>query len=501
MAQCRYVVFAILALLVQLSPPAQAAPRDEEEVPGSLLVRFRKVPRAIAKARLKRDLGYGVYQFSTEDLGRGAAKRLAKLIERDPDIMWAGPELMRSADATAVSINDPRYGEQWALPLIQAPEAWATTRGSSRVVVAVIDSGALDHPELADRYLPGYDFVSDPNNAGDGDGRDPDPRDAGTVSPSSSGLHGLHVTGIIGARPDNGIGIAGVDWNCRILPIRVLGVIRAKGTDSDIADAIRWAVGLPVAGVPNNPTPAQVINMSFGGPGGSELLQEAVNDAVARGAIVISSAGNDATDASTYAPAGLDNVIAVGAVDTNARLAPYSNYGPRVALVAPGGSPLDGETPGILSTTYLPTQANPWDFIRLEGTSQAAPHVAGVVALMRAVAPQLDARVVRQILTVTADPQGQCNEGCGAGLLNAASAVAAAAIRAGCNPLCGPEEACLEGQCVRSGGNGVTVVAGCRATGPSSKGGADKAGDLWGSLLLLGAPLLVALQCYRRRRV
>jgi serine protease len=491
-------------LLLLLSPRAHAVPREEEEVPGSLLVRFRDAPRAVPKAHFNRDLGYGVYQFTTEDLSRGAAKKLAKLIEHDPDILWAEPEYMRSRDAATVFVNDPRYGEQWALPLIHAPEAWAETRGSERVVVAVIDTGELAHPELADRYLPGYDFITDPTNGGDGTGRDPNPRDPGALAPGSSGLHGLHVAGIIGAHPDNGLGIAGIDWNCRILPIRVLGVQGARGADSDIADAIRWAVGLPVNGVPSNPTPAHVINLSFGGRGGSQILQEAVNAAVARGATVIASAGNDAADISDYAPAGLDNVIAVGAVGTTGQLAPYSNYGAQVALVAPGGSPLDGDTPGILSTTYLPGQTDPWDFIRLEGTSQAAPHVSGVVALMRAVAPRLSAAEVREVLMMTADPQGRCPQGCGAGLLNASAAVAAAAGRAGCDPVCGADEVCIDKQCIRRS-SGVTLVPGCRTGGPSPhEHGDDGAGglaDLWGSLLLLGAPLLAALRLHRRRHV
>lgn len=507
MAQRRYVVLWTLALLLQLPPRAHAdaREREEDEVPGSLLVRFRDIPRAIPQARFQRDLGYGVYQYTTEDLSRGAAKRLARLIERDPDILWAGPELMRGRDALALPVNDPRYGEQWSLPLIRVPEAWAQTRGSERVVVAVLDTGELAHPEFSDRILPGYDFISDSANAGDGDGRDADARDPGVVDPSSSGLHGLHVTGIIGARPDNGLGIAGIDWNCRILPIRVLGVLRARGADSDIADAIRWAVGLPVNGAPRNPTPAQVINLSFGGRGGSQILQDAVNAAVARGATVIASAGNDASDITDYAPAGLANVIAVGAVGTNGQLAPYSNYGALVALIAPGGSPFDGETPGILSTTYLPSQTDPWDFIRLEGTSQAAPHVSGVVALMRAVAPQLTATEVRQILMISANPQAQCTQGCGAGLLDASAAVAAAANRAGCDPLCGAGEICVQGQCILSSGNGMTLVPGCRTAGtlPVQQGadGARTLADLWGSLLLLGTPLLATLRRHRRRRV
>src|SRR5262249_39590892 len=152
---------------------------------------------------------------------------------------------------------------------------------------------------------------------------DSDPTDAGNASAESSAFHGTHVAGIIGAGSDNGIGVSGVDWNCRIEPIRVLGINRGAGVDSDIADAIRWAAGIPVKGVPDNANPAQVINLSFGGAGPSRTMQEAISDATARGVVVVASAGNLGTDAKDDSPAGIADVITVGAVDENGRPAPY----------------------------------------------------------------------------------------------------------------------------------------------------------------------------------
>jgi serine protease len=306
------------------------------------------------------------------------------------DVEWAEPDRVRTRMAEVVP-NDPMFAAQWALPLVHAPEAWARTTGSSSVVVAVVDTGIRAHPDLADRLLPGWDFIRDPKSAGDGDGRDADPTDAGDTTDGSSALHGLHVAGIIGAESNNGIGVSGVDWACRILPVRALGVKGGAGLDSDIADAIRWAAGLHVDGVPENAHPADVINLSFGGSGRSQALQEAVNDAVERGAIVVAAAGNFSRDARNDSPAGLDHVIAVGAVDASGGPAPYSNFGPVVALSAPGGEPSDG----VLSTLEGPSG---YSYAAYAGTSQAAAFVSATAALMRAIDPTLSPGAARAIL-------------------------------------------------------------------------------------------------------
>ena len=443
--------YALLALALHPAAGARQWPRLSE-VPGSVLVRAAdSLPGpallgTVAGARLQRVLAGGVLQLALGDPSAAATAQLLSRLRRLPGVAWAEAEHFRYGQQAPV--NDPRYGEQWALPLIQLPQAWQRTHGSPHVVVAVIDTGMRPHPELAARLVPGYDFITDPQSADDGDGCDADPTDTGALVAGSSGLHGLHVSGILGAQANNQTGIAGIDWNCRILPIRVLGVRGAAGRDSDIAEAIRWAAGLPVAGVPDNQTPAAIINLSFGGPGGSQLLQEAVAAAVARGAVVVASAGNDATDVASYAPAGLDQVIAVGAAHELGGLAGYSNFGPRIDLLAPGGGLTDLPDSGILSTMYLPAQRSPWDYLVLPGTSQAAAHVSGVAALLRAMAPQLTPEQIRQLLVATADPRGRCPQGCGAGLLDAAAAAQATADQAGCAPQCGLHEECIDHACV-----------------------------------------------------
>ncbi len=426
---------------------AQAAPAPEEFVEGSVIVKYRGQPERALRT--------------------GDPRAAVAALAADPSVEWAEREHVRRRSGF-VTANDPLFDMQWNLTMVRLPEAWSRSLGSDNVVVAVIDSGIKAHPDLRPRYLPGWDFVSNVDNAGDGDGRDDDPTDPGTPDESSSALHGMHVAGILGAHTDNAVGMAGVDWNCRILPVRVLGVQGGKGSDTDIADAIRWAAGIHVAGAPDNPTPAQVINLSFGGPGGSGLLQAAVNDAVALGVIVVAAAGNDGADASAYAPAGLDHVIAVGAVDQDGKLAYYSNRGPRVDLVAPGGDLSAGA--GVVSTLWSPTDG--WMYVAYNGTSQAAPHVAGVAALLKAIDPTIGADRARTLLSSTADPSHACAEGCGGGLLDADAALAAAQL------------GCADGHCIAAGANGNDVVGGCAIAG-------HRSGAAWLALVvvLLGALL------------
>src|SRR5581483_4108415 len=311
----------------------------------------------------------------------------------------------------------------------------------------------------------GWDFISDAANAGDGDGRDPDPTDAGDRDPTSSMLHGTHVAGIIGASADNGVGVAGVDWRCRVQPVRVLGVDGGRGDDGDIADAIRWAAGLHVDGAPDNPTPADVINLSFDGRGLSRALQDAVDDATARGAAVVAAAGNDGADAAGYAPGGLDGVISVGAADENGRRAAYSNFGARVTLLAPGGT-YQEDSPGrfaaILSTLFVP----PADaaYVYYAGTSQAAPYVAGAIALMKSIDPALSPLRARAILSASAGAGGRCAEGCGGGLLDLDAALALAAEQRACGGRCAGDQWCSAGECVSAPGVSTARASGCAVT-------------------------------------
>jgi serine protease len=432
--------FSLAVLAAGIALPSPGVVR------GHVLVRFVDGgAKELRGARHERALAGGIHLFHAADDNESA---LINSLARDPRVAWAEPERIRQRSSTVVA-NDPLFGAQWALRLARIPDAWARTRGSPSVVVAVLDTGILPHPDLAGRYLPGWDFISSPESAGDGDGRDPDPTDAGTADPTSSGYHGTHVAGIIAAHADNHLGIAGVDWNCPLLVVRVLGVDAGKGTDGDIADAIRWAAGLPVDGVPDNATPAAVINLSFGGSGDSRTLQSAVDAATDRGAIVVAAAGNGGGDLTDYAPADLVHVIAVGAADRSGQLAAYSNRGPRVDLLAPGGDFAAGD--GVVSTMRTPGSG--YTYAYWAGTSQATPHVAGVAALMRALDPGLGVERARMILHDTAAAVAGCDGACGGGLLDGEAALAAVAGECGggaCDQASPPAEPAATG-CSTSG--------------------------------------------------
>ena len=341
--------------------------------------------------------------------------------------------------------NDPYAGYQYNLMsptrsgyfgAINAGGAWEITQGSSRVVVAVVDSGVRPHPEFASRLLPGYDFISNPLRSNDGDGRDSDASDpgnwilAGECSTNSkannSSWHGTHVAGIIGAKGNNASGIAGVDWNTSILPVRVLG--KCGGTVSDILDGMLWSAGIAVPGVPINKNPAQVINVSLGGRvlGGCENTPypEAINQITAKGALLIVAAGNDSTEAANYVPASCEGAFTIGAVNPHGFKADYSNfsYSYKVHLSAPGG---EGAL-GILSTVNSGTKGPESSTVaRKYGTSMAAPHVAGVASLAFAVDPDLSPEFLRLTLILTSrsfPPSSVCTTEypiCGFGIVDA----------------------------------------------------------------------------------
>jgi serine protease len=449
----------------------------QETVPGRVLVRYRAQPRAV-----KLD-------------GVRVSETLARL-RRDPNVLYAEPDYVRYRSGQPVTPNDPMYSSQWALPMIRAPQAWSRTTGSANLTIAVIDSGIIAHPDLAGRVAGGYDFISDPSNANDGDGRDADPTDTGDASDASSALHGTHVAGILGAATNNGVGIAGLDWAARVVPVRVLGIRRGSGVDSDISDAIRWAAGLHVDGVPDNPFPADVINMSFGGKGTSQTMQAAIDDAIARGAIVVAAAGNTMYEASQDSPAGLNGVITVGAADPTSQLAPYSNYGPAVSLLAPGGllrNDANGNPEGILSTIAL---SSGYTYAYYAGTSQATPFVSATLTLMKAVYPTMAPAEAKKLLLASADPVSRCADptdatmpGCGAGLLDVDAAVVLAATQSQCSPVCGDGLVCHAGQCVSASsiaggadGAGNVTVGGCSTSGG---GPLDLAANLAFALVLV----------------
>jgi serine protease len=311
-------------------------------------------------------------------------------LNRQDDVRFAEPNYIRHALATP---DDTHYSLQWHYPLIDLPSAWDVSTGSSQVVVAVIDTGVImDHPDLAANLSNnGYDFISDPASALDGDGVDADPDDPGDQSQGGSSFHGTHVAGTIAAVSNNAQGVAGVSWSSTILPLRVLGKDGA-GTSTDILEALKYAAGLETAVSAEQPTPrANIINLSLGGGGFSQAEQDLFTEIRNRGVIVIAAAGNEATNTPSY-PAAYDGVVSVSAVDMNTGLAPYSNYGATIDVAAPGGdtgSDLngDGYSDGVLSTAGDDSSggsiANVYKFY--QGTSMASPHMAGVAALMEAV--------------------------------------------------------------------------------------------------------------------
>ena len=358
----------------------------------------------------------------------------------------------------ATDPDDPGYPGQWDLAAIGVPQAWTTSRGAG-VTVAVIDTGSLPHPDLRGQYLPGYDFISDPDYALDGTGRDADATDAGDWTPygacedptlRNSSWHGIHVAGTIAALVGNSTGIAGIAPGARLLPVRALG--RCGGTDTDITDALVWAVGGAVPGVPANPNPAKIVNLSLSGPGScNPMEQRAIDQATARGALVIVAAGNDAADVADYTPANCRGVLVVGATMPSGVTAPYANSGAAVALSAPGST--------IYSLGNSGTRrADPtgWTVLARSGTSMATPHVSAVAALVWSLAPTLTAAQVRDILVRTAAPFPGTATGFGAGILDAAAAVAAVRPQ----PLRAPTLTAVQPSVVRTRGGDTIAVTG-----------------------------------------
>lgn len=387
---------------------------------------------------------------------------IAARIAAAPGVVYAEPNAILTIQRVP---NDEFFaGQMWHFrPVIAGgtpgasnygadlPAAWDVTTGSNSITVAVIDTGGLlAHPDLAGRTPagnPGYDMITNTFFANDGGGRDADPSDPGDwvtsadsgtcgIPASNSSWHGSHVAGTIGANADNSVGVAGVDWAARLLHMRALG--KCGGTIADIADAVRWAAGVPVGGLPTNPNPARVINMSLGGNGVcGATMQSAINAAVANGAVVVVAAGNANRDLDVAGndnnPAECNNVITVAATDQGGNRAFYSNYGSTIEISAPGGDfapELAVLSVGNAGTTV--PAANGYSF--KVGTSMASPHVAGVVSLMLSVNPALSSAQVAEILQSTATPFpvfSNCNTAdCGAGILHAGRAVEEAARRA-----------------------------------------------------------------------
>ncbi len=401
---------------------------------------------------------------------------IAQQLTNMPDIQSVSADAVVRVTAT---VDDPRFAEQWQLHTpdvfaasLDATRAWDITHGSPEVVVAVVDTGIdYNHPDLAGRLLPGYDFVSRLSlsvdkgvsvapelefiRSHDGDGRDNDASDPGDAIDehlraqfesvdiecyvNNSSWHGTAMASIIAANPNDGIGVAGIDWHAKILPVRAIG--KCGGRRSDMLDAIRWAAGVNDPALPPNPTPARIINLSLGVDDLCTTAdQQAINEAIAAGAIVVAAVGNNGrnTDVQPSSPSHCQNVIGVMAIDKHGYRASYSNVGRDADVAAPGGD-LSPSIERVLVATNkgVDTPSSEFGYRPATGTSVASPHVAAVLALMLSVKPDLSNRELEALMLDSTrafpkstaplnDTDVSCEPSlCGAGILDAFAAVQA----------------------------------------------------------------------------
>ena len=386
------------------------------------------------------------------------ARALAAKLSTNTEVESVEPDVRMQAHAFMP--NDPGYSGapgQWHFmtPIgsnaggADLPPAWDITLGNGTVDVAVLDTGYRPHSDLQ-AVLPGYDFVSSVAMANDGNGRDTDASDPGDAVAANecgkgsvaarSSWHGTHVMGIIAALMNNGLYGAGIAPNVRIVPVRVLG--KCGGYTSDIIDGMRWAAGLTVPGAPKNAYPARIINLSLGIAGTcSRAFQAAINDVNAAGAIVVVSNGNGGFN-SVNQPANCAGTLAVTAHSVDGDSAAYANLGVQTLISAPGGGCgtlsrncveiYSSNGLGIYSLGNTGASRPASDSYSIKyGTSMAAPHVAGAIALMLSLNPSLSRDEVVSLLRASARafPIGsacllRANSGmCGAGILDVYAAL------------------------------------------------------------------------------
>ena len=382
--------------------PAPIMELGADAVPGLIEVELRAraaLPgRVIDEEALEDDL-YGdafspEYDVELEVEPGTEAEVLAQLRARS-DVIWAEPVVGYQALWIP---DDPDFSKQWHLKAAGAQRAWDATRGEG-VTVAVIDTGIYPVDDLdPERLVKGWNFV----------GHNDDARD--------DHAHGTHVAGTVAQSTGNGKGVAGMAPAARLMPIKVLSAF-GSGNSHDIAEGIRWAVDHG----------ARVLNLSLGGGARSLAMESAVAYARRRGALVICAAGNSGSRGVSY-PAAYPGAFAVSAVGPQGRLAPYSSFGPQIAIAAPGGDKSQGEEAGVLQQTLAEGSTTEADYRWFQGTSMATPHVAGAAALVISLGVSAPGAVEDLLRSTAQDPPDTSSERYGAGLLDAAAAVRKATL-------------------------------------------------------------------------
>ncbi|HJT18816.1 MAG TPA: S8 family serine peptidase, partial [Nitrospira sp.] len=434
----------------------------------------------------------------------------ARLMHNDPTLEYAEPD--RRVYPLTTTPTDPDYPKQWNLFApsganqggANLPLAWDVTKGSPSIAVAVIDNGYRQHIDFAP-VLPGYDFITDPALANDGDGRDPDAQDpsdavvageCGVGTPAKNNhWHGTGMIGFIAASMNNALYGTGVAPGVKILPTRVIG--KCGGLTSDVVDGMRWAAGLAVTGVPPNPTPAKVLNISIGAQGAcGAAFQAAVTEIVNAGTVMVVAVGNEGFVNSVEAPANCTGVIPVTAHAIDGDLAWYANVAAQVALSAPGGG-CGKLTLGSTCADVSSDPNGPWlyvdwntgisspgadSFTLGEGSSGSAAQVSGVAALMLSLQPNMTPAQVLSFLRSSARPfpaGKSCASGgsafglCGAGLLDARAALQTVLASPPTVTLDNPSQVVaphitvsLSGSAVSRSGGSVSSYAWTQVTGP-----------------------------------
>ncbi|MGM7701458.1 S8 family peptidase [Pseudalkalibacillus sp. Hm43] len=319
------------------------------------------------------------YIFKSNTL---STPKLVQYFNEQDRIVYAEPNYIYLQNET----DDELYSRyQWNLPAIRTEDGWKISRGNEDVIIAIIDTGIdMKHPDLAKRIVDGYNVLNE------------------SPMPNDDNGHGTHVAGIIASETNNGVGIAGMTWYNRIMPIKAMNA-DGYGTSFDVAQGIRWAVEHG----------ADVINMSLGNYKASKALKEAIDYAYEKDVIMVAASGNENTNQTSY-PAAFDNVIGVAAVNLNLNRAEFSNYGDYIDVAAPGVD---------IASTYLEGQ-----YASLSGTSMATPHVAALAGLIKSYQPDLKNSDIIRIIEETTDDVGDPGKDIytGNGVINVASALESA---------------------------------------------------------------------------